>query len=248
MAKRLFFSSYRSGTAEIWVCSSDGRNAKQITAFRSPQTVGSPRWSPDGRQIVFDTRAAGNADIYIISAEGGKPRRLTTEESEDMVPSFSHDGSWIYFCSNRSGSQQIWKLPAAGGQAVQVTRQGGFDNMESPDGHYLYYAKGRGVSGIWRVPIAGGEETLVLDHHRAGAWRYWAVVPQGIYFLTAETAEHPLLEFFNFATNKIVPIITLEKKIASQSSSLSVSPDGHTLIWSQLDQEGSDIMLLDNFR
>jgi Tol biopolymer transport system component len=47
---------------------------------------------------------------------------MTTEPSEEFVPSFSRDGRWIYFCSNRSSPVQIWKMPAEGGSAVQVTK------------------------------------------------------------------------------------------------------------------------------
>src|SRR5262245_5236288 len=245
--KRVVFASDRSGSWEIWVCDSAGKSPLQLTEFKRGYT-GSPRWSSDGRQIVFDSRAEGNAEIYVISAEGGKPRRLTSDTAEDIVPSFSRDGKWIYFCSNRSGSLQIWKLPVAGGQAAQVTKQGGFDSCEAPDGQWLYYAKGRGAPGIWRMPVAGGEETLALDHHRAGFWRYWAVTEKGIYFTTAETPDHPLIEFFNFATGKVTTITTLEKRIDGNVSGLSVSPDGRALIWSQQDQTGSDIMLMENFR
>jgi Tol biopolymer transport system component/DNA-binding winged helix-turn-helix (wHTH) protein len=244
---RVVFASDRSGSWEIWVCDNAGKRPLQLTAFKRRYT-GSPRWSSDGRQIVFDSRAEGNAEIYVISAEGGKPRRLTNDPAEDIVPSFSRDGKWIYFCSNRSGSLQIWKLPVAGGQAAQATKQGGFDSFEAPDGQWLYYAKGRGAPGIWRMPVAGGEETLALDHHRAGFWRYWAVTEKGIYFTTAETPDHPLIEFFNFATGKVTTITTLEKRIDGNVSGLSVSPDGRALIWSQQDQTGSDIMLMENFR
>ena len=245
--KRVVFVSDRSGSWEIWVCDSAGKRPLQLTEFKRRYT-GSPRWSSDGRQIVFDSRAEGNAEIYVISADGGKPRRLTNDPAEDIVPSFSQDGQWIYFCSNRSGSLQIWKLPVAGGQAAQVTKQGGFDSFEAPDGQWLYYAKGRAAPGIWRMPVAGGEETLALDHHRAGFWRFWAVTEQGIYFTTAETPDHPLIEFFNFATGKVTTITTLEKRIDGNVSGLSVSPDGRALIWSQQDQTGSDIMLMENFR
>jgi Tol biopolymer transport system component/DNA-binding winged helix-turn-helix (wHTH) protein len=246
---KIAFASNRSGSIEIWVAESDGRHPVQLTSFNGPLT-GSPRWSPDARQIAFDSRAAGNTDIYVIGAEGGKPRRLTTEPSNEALPSWSRGGDWIYFCSDcNSSSQQIWKMPVAGGQAVQVTRNGGFDNVESPDGQFLYFTKGYQVPGIWRVPVAGGEETLILNHHRAGQWRYWAVKEQGIYFATAEAPERPLLEFFSFATGKVTPIATLEKKISYFGfAGLDVSPDGHSLIWQQLDQEGSDIMLLENFR
>jgi dipeptidyl aminopeptidase/acylaminoacyl peptidase len=218
-----------------------------LTTFNR-STTGSPRWSPDSRQIVFDGRLEGSADIYVMNAEGGKPRRLTTEAAEDIVPSWSHDGQWIYFCSNRSGSQQIWKVPVAGGQAVQVTRLGGLDSQESGDGQFLYYLKGRNLPGIWRVPTTGGEETLVLEEHRAGYWRQWAVVEQGIYFVTAVTPDRPLIEFFRFETAKVTTVFALEKRLPGTFSALSVSSDRRRLIWTQADQTSSDIMLMENFR
>jgi len=243
---KIVFASDRSGSTEIWVCDGDGKNLLQLT---NSAGNGSPRWAPDGRQIVYDSTATGNAEIYVVSVTGGVPRRLTNDAAEDITPSWSRDGKWIYFCSNRSGSQQVWKMPFAGGEAVQVTKRGGFDNVESPDGQYLYYLKGRLMPGIWRVPAAGGEETLVLDHHRAGHWRHWAVTPTGIYFATAEQMnDHPVIEFFNFATKQIKTVLMLEKPIFPTPPGLAVSPDGRHLIWSQLDQVGSDIMLMENFR
>ena len=139
-------------------------------------------------------------------------------------------------------------MPAAGGQAIQVTRQGGADSMESPDGQFLYYTKARYTPGIWRRPVAGGEETFVLDHHRAGYWRYWTVVEQGIYFATAEQPAQPVIEFFSFATGQVTLVTVLEKGLNRGFSGLAVSPDGRWLIWSQVDQVGSDIMLMENFR
>ncbi len=245
--KRVAFASDRSGSPEIWVADSTGEHPVQLTAFNRGVT-GSPRWSPNGREIVFDGRATGSTDIYVISAEGGQPRRLTTDPAEDAVPSWSRDGNWIYFSSKRSGSAQIWRIPAAGGQAIQVTSQGGVDSMESPDGKFLYYTKARYAPGIWSKPVAGGEETFVLDHHRAGYWRYWAVVERGIYFATAEQPERPLIEFFDFATGQVTPVAVLERGIERAMSGLAVSPDGRWLIWSQLDQVGSDIMLMENSR
>jgi eukaryotic-like serine/threonine-protein kinase len=241
--KRIVFASDRSGSWEVWVCDSDGSNPVQLTS----SFAGSPRWSPDGRQIAFDARPGDNYDIYVISAEGGSPRRLTTESSEDVVPSWSRDLRWIYFSSNRSGSMQIWKMPAEGGEAVQVTRQGGFEGFESPDGKFLYYAK-RNAPGLWRIPTEGGEETPVLDLHKAGYWRYWAMADKGIYFVTAETPSRPVIEFFSFATNQVTQIATLEKPIVQWYPGFAVSPDGRWILCAQLDQSGSDIILLENFR
>jgi Tol biopolymer transport system component len=245
--QQIAFDSNRSGSREIWVCDREGRNPQKLTDMGVPYT-NNPRWSPDGREIAFECLLDGDKDIYVISANGGKPRRLTTEPSGEEYPSWSRDGRWIYFSSSRSGNSQIWKVPAAGGAAVQVTRHGGFESFESPDGKHLYYTKGLLIPGIWRIAVTGGEETLVLDHHKAGAWRSWAVTEQGIYFATAITPARSMIEFFSFATSEITLVAAIGGGIATGAHGLAVSPDNRWLLYGQSDQSGSDIMLMENFR
>ncbi len=255
--KQIVFASARSGGDGIWVCDSDGSRPRLLIDC-GPYVSGTPRWSPDGRWIAFDSRfndpaTGGNPDIYIISADGGQPRRLTTNPAEDIVPSWSRDGRWIYFSSMRSGSQQIWKASVDGGAAIQVTSDGGFESYESPDGRYLYFTKGRGIPGIWRKQISdvsgapGGKEVLLTDLHQAGSWRYWRVVNQGIYFATTTTAG-PLIEFFNITTGHVSEVAHLAKGPEKYIPGLAVSPDGRTILYAQMTQSGSDIVMVENFR
>jgi len=167
---KIAFESTRSGAYEVWICRSDGSGLVQLTHFNSH--TGTPRWSPDGQQIAFDSRAAGNADIYVIDSEGGPPRRLTREPSGEVVASWSRDGRWIYFASDRTGDWEVWKMPSAGGSTAQVTRHGGFAAFESPDGKFLYYAKGLTAPGLWRIPTNGGEEVEIISSLEAGYWGY----------------------------------------------------------------------------
>lgn len=243
--KKIVFGSTRSGSTEIWLAENDGSNPLQLTSIAGPNT-GSPRFSPDNRRVVFDSRPEGNADIFIIDTEGGNPRRLTTENSEDILPSWSRDGQWIYYCSNRSGEQEIWKMSPEGEQATQVTKQGGYEAVESPDGKYIYYTKGRNTPGIWKIPAGGGEETLILDNLRAGFLRYWTVVSDGIYFGTRTTAS-PTIQFYDFGSGQLSEVIKLDKSLLVGNSGLAVSPNEQWLLYTQIDQGGSDIMLINNF-
>ncbi len=241
--KRIVFVSDRSGSREIWVCDASGQNAVQLTNFGGSHT-GSPRWSPDGRQIVFDSRPEGLSSIYVISSDGGKPRRVSDATSEDLLPSWSKDGRSIYFGSRRGGNWQIWKIPAEGGQATQVTRNGGYEAFESPDGKYVYYNKRS--PGVWRVPVEGGEESRVFDHGFIGNW---AALEQGICFFNPNATPQPAIEFFNFKDRLVTQLSKVDKaKTTGGPPGLAVSTDGQWVLYWQVDQTDSDIMLVENFR
>jgi Tol biopolymer transport system component/DNA-binding winged helix-turn-helix (wHTH) protein len=245
--KRIAFVSNRSGSDEIWVCGSDGENPIRLTSFRGP-LAGSPSWSPDGKQIVFDCRPEGNADIYVVSAEGGQPRRLTTDPAEDIVPSWSRDGRWIYFTSNRGGRLQIWRMPAGEGDAAQITRQGGFEPMESPDGGWLYFTQDRGSSSIWRMPTAGGAETPLFDFHQKNYSRGWTVTSEGVYFAVASSSTQSTIKFFSLSTGAEKTVAEIDRVLPSSVSGLTVSPDGRWLLLPLFARRGSDLMMIENFR
>jgi Tol biopolymer transport system component len=238
---RIAFSSDRTGTFEIWVADSDGSHAVQLTSFAGPIT-GTPRWSPDGNWIAFDSRPGGHSAIFVISAGGGEPRQVTDGTYDDIVPYWSHDGRQIYFSSSRSGAQQIWKIPAAGGSAVQVTHDGGFEASESPDSSWLYFSKPAG--GIWKMPLDGGEEKPVLNRHTG---RYWTLTRNGICFLDLSSTAHPTINLLDFTSGRIRNLGTLDKPVDWGYSGLSVSADGKWIIYAQMDDLISQLMLVKNF-
>jgi Tol biopolymer transport system component len=242
--KRVAFISNRSGDREVWVCDNDGSNTRQLTSFGGPETD-CARWSPDGERLVFQTYPEGNLDIYLVNVRGGPPERLTHEAGDDNLPSWSRNGHWIYFTSTRSGATQVWKMRTDGSGAVQITHNGGHAPLESPDGKVLYYAKStpRGLA-VWRVPVDGGEEVEVL----AGIsdWSNYLPVDKGIYFTPfTQSVVGTTIQFLSFADGKIKTITPLAKPVFL---GLTISPDGRSLLYTQLDQINFDLMLVENFR
>lgn len=234
---RIAFQSHRSGTATIWTCASDGKRCVQVTDMQS----GSPRWSPDSQHLAFDSVAAGNWDILVMPANGGQPQRLTTNRANDSQPSWSRDGNWIYFASNMTGRDEVWKVPASGGDAVQVTRNGGNTALEV-DGKALYYNKGDENTKLWRCNLDGSGETIVLD---AVAHRGFVVTGDRIYYTRPEPGGARTLRVRHLGTGKDAQISLIPN---TGRLGLSLSPDKQYLIYAQLDREGSDLMLVPDFR
>jgi Tol biopolymer transport system component/DNA-binding winged helix-turn-helix (wHTH) protein len=246
--KHVVFQTTRTGYHEIWRADADGSNPIQLTHFAKNLT-GTPRWSPDSKWISFDSRPAGHSEVFVINVEGGQPRQLTQGESENGVASWSIDGKWIYFASNRGGTWEVWKMSPEGNSPTQITHHGGFTALPSPDGKFLYYAKGRDVPGLWRVPVDGGEETKLLDGPPVGGWGYFAVTADGIYYPDMPGPGKAGLYFYSFTTQTSSLSMPVEHEQPDHGApALGISPDGRTLVICLLDQPLVYIMLVENFR
>jgi Tol biopolymer transport system component len=239
--KRIVYESNRSGDEEIWTANADGSHPVQMTSF-GRSWAGSPRWSPDGTKIAFDADAGGGWGIYVISAQGGTPVRLTPVLADNFRPSWSRDGKWIYYCSTRTGLPQVWKVAATGGAPVQVTRDGGAVAFESPDGEDLYYNKNE--PGLWKVPVRGGAEIKVLN---SIAESNFAPTNRGLYFVdyssALDVAAH--VKVLDYSTHAIRTLATLPGPVGDE---MSISPDGQFMLFCKADREGSELMLIENFR
>jgi len=241
--KKIAYQSYRTGTPEIWVSDPDGSNAIQFTFLRTAKPE-FPAWSPDGQTIAF----AEGGKFHIVSSMGGAPRQISPTVDYFGSPSWSRDGRFVYYWRPQIGGEtQIWKIAVNSGQTLQVTKNGGFSSMESPDGTYLYFTKQKS-DGIWRMPVEGGEEALVLDRQAASLPGYWAVFDDGIYYVEPYAATQARIMFYSFAKRQSIPIMTIPGQLDEWSGGLTVSPDRRWIVFSQREYSTSEIILAENFR
>jgi serine/threonine protein kinase len=238
---KILFRSSRSGNLELWVCSRDGSGAVQITSLGGH--LGSARWSLDGRQIVFDAMTPNdkNAGIWLAPSKGGTARRLTPPDMPTNVPGWSHDGRSVYFMRHPG----IWKIPVGGGSPTLIRSGEALDVTESPDSRFLYYRKGRAVPGIWRSPISGGKSDLVPGTETTFS-RYWQLVKDRVYFVDP-SGEQPALKYLDLTANRTQQLATLGTGLVVGPRGLTVSPDGHWILFTREDLTFSDIMLIEDF-
>src|SRR5688572_19086771 len=241
--RRIAFASLRSGASEVWVAERDGSGLQQITTLGAAGVLVSG-WSPDGRTIAFEAAIGGNTDVYLVGADGGPVRRLTTEPSIDGVPSWSGDGRWIYFASTRAGViADIWRVSSNGGQAVRLTRTGGFEPTESPDGQYLFYldrppaglATG-GTARLMRLPLSGGPEEVVLEHVRPFLW---SVTDTGIVFVSREPG-FDAVDVYRFSDRRVARVGRIPFRIPGIYRNMTASRDGRWVLATNLVRFDSD--------
>jgi Tol biopolymer transport system component len=153
----------------IWVAGSAGENPRQLSTggadFFPPWL--NP-WSPDGTEVLYQSRVGGTFDIWVAPVDGTTPRQLTTDEADDHRGAWSPDGKWIVFISRRDAREDLWVVPSAGGTEHRVTDTpqdiyGGalWRPGPSPSVAFVSHAQeGR----VWALDLAdGGERPITPD-------------------------------------------------------------------------------------
>jgi dipeptidyl aminopeptidase/acylaminoacyl peptidase len=82
----------------IWIMNSDGSNKRQLTY--SAKGDSSPRFSPDGKTLLFVSSRDGQANLYVMPLSGGEAKRLTNVSTGVADPLWSPDGKSIAFSTD----------------------------------------------------------------------------------------------------------------------------------------------------
>jgi len=240
--RHVAFGSNRAGPWNIWMQDLDGSNLVQITNLT--EGVDGPNWSPDGKQIAFGLRRSGRHEIYIVDIDERVPRKLVTDVTQISSPAWSRDGKWIYFRSPETVGHKIYRCPASGGGASPIaTPPDGANFLESFDGNSLYFTARLANTDLGSLSLMGASPvSYVPGLPKIKYSGLWTLVPGGVYFVPHD--DPGSLHYYNFSTKETRRIFTIEKNF---DSGLSISPDGRYVLFSQLDEEDSNIMLVDHF-
>ncbi len=142
--RHVAFTTTRAGTSHLMIASVEDvpGTMRELATHERFGLVYTPRFSPDGRSIVFSTWSDGGyRDIAIVDVDTGRVDRLTHDRAQDTGPVFSPDGEVVYFSSDRTGIANIYAYRLATGTTRQITNvvSGAYTPAVSPDGRTLVY-------------------------------------------------------------------------------------------------------------
>lgn len=92
---------------KVAVSAKDGLYVADLLAQQAQKLVdlpgiSQPRWSPDGKYLLFRREVAPlNGEIFKVSSENGQITQLTDHPADEGDPAWSADGLSLYFTSNR---------------------------------------------------------------------------------------------------------------------------------------------------
>jgi dipeptidyl aminopeptidase/acylaminoacyl peptidase len=198
-------------------------------------------WSPNGRELLFESNREPNADeffnydVFALNVSDGAIRRITATESSEYAAHWSPDGKMIAFLGTRRGltdrettmeDTHAWIMDADGGNRREIGSA--IDQRQqilhwSPEGDAIYFAFAeRGSSRLARIPIATGQpEILVNDLGTVGDY---SLSNKGVIAYAFQTT-HDMPELYVKAkAAPAEPLTSLNSEVLSGKQVAEVEP------------------------
>ena len=178
--KWIAFHTHREMSDDVWLRPADGSQPdKRLTVLGRGAEVGWPRWSPDGKLVLFDgaRKSDGRSVVYVIGVdqESGSTTSEAREVGAEGINGDITHAEWlggsstvIAVAKDGPGNHTIFTLPVAGGTAAIVHRyatEHDFSGLgASTDGRWVAFAApaNDGFYQIFKKAIDGNAPPLQL--------------------------------------------------------------------------------------
>lgn len=165
----LVYERTLGGNQDLYVCPAAGGVERRLTI--DPATDGLPRWTRDGRAVIFSSNRSGNWQLWEVPAQGGEPRRLRANAATEWQGDLAPDGRRLALLSNIDGAERLWIMDRETSASRVLVRHGRSlkggrailgNPGWSPDGTRLVFSSNAYFGHqIYIVDAAGGGEQRV---------------------------------------------------------------------------------------
>jgi serine/threonine protein kinase/sugar lactone lactonase YvrE len=166
---------------DVYVAPVSGGKARALTSVRS--TMGGVSWTPDGRELVFDSTHQGLPTLWRVPFAGGDLQALSVPAEYVSQPSIALHGNRMAL-SRYAVDTNLWKeslVPSDHSPPIRITAttQEDSDVAISPDGQRLAFRSARTGTDQIYVCNSDGSSPLQLTSLKASATGSPAWSPDG---------------------------------------------------------------------
>lgn len=151
---------YLSGkeSQAVWPISWVDHSGRTQALHAPPGQYSSPRFSPDGKRLVFSMRTGNGADIWVKDVDRDTPSRLSFLPGVNLEPVWSPDGKNIVFSSSNPAAPGLYAVRSDGsGEArlIAAGKGGQTPSSFSPNGKHLAISQigHGGTRDIFTIPV-----------------------------------------------------------------------------------------------
>ena len=157
---------------DIYTIPASGGEAKLLRGGHAFEVQ--PRFSPDGKKILFTSDAGGGDNIWVMNRDGSNATQITKESFRLLNnATWLPDGEYIiarkHFTSTRSlGAGEMWMYHISGGGGLQLTarkndQQDVNEPVVSPDGRYVYFSEDMYPGGYFQYNKDPNNQIFVIN-------------------------------------------------------------------------------------
>jgi len=166
---------------DVFVAPVSGGKPRALTTLHS--IVSRVAWTPDGRELVFNSSHQGLSTLWKVRFSGGEPEPLSIAASDAFQPTIALRGNRLAFQRSAVNSN-IWKAPLSASDhtpsmRIVVSSREDSEPAFSPDEKRIAFGSSRSSATEIYVSGVDGSNTVQLTSLRNGATGSPAWSPDG---------------------------------------------------------------------
>jgi dipeptidyl aminopeptidase/acylaminoacyl peptidase/tRNA A-37 threonylcarbamoyl transferase component Bud32 len=234
---------------DIWIYDVATGSPTRLTSGRDNY---SPRWTPDGKRIVFTAGDHRNPrQVWEQAADGNSPPKRIEDAPQGAVAEMSPDGRSVVFSMGDGNVPELRAVTIRGSAKATVfaSDKGAGAPTFSPDGRWVAYSStesGRAEIYVRPYPGPGGRVQVSINGGHTARWinggRALTYMNSKDELEVATVTASPV-----FAVQSRAPYFGAPTKALEQSRGHDVSPDGQRVAVVKPGEKGMKVLVVLNW-